>query len=119
MRWYRLAAEQGDAGGQGALGNMHRYGQGVPQDYVEAVRWYRLAAEQGDAIGKGALGFMYENGQGVPQDYVLAHMWFNLGAAQGLSYFADERDDVAKKMTADQIAQAQQLAREWAEAHPQ
>ena len=25
-------------------------GQGVPQDYKEAVKWYRLAAEQGYAM---------------------------------------------------------------------
>ena len=25
-------------------------GEGVPQDYAEAVKWYRLAAEQGDVM---------------------------------------------------------------------
>jgi hypothetical protein len=28
---------------------MYEKGQGVPQDYKEAVKWYRLAAEQGYA----------------------------------------------------------------------
>jgi len=28
---------------------MHKKGQGVPQDYAEAVKWYRKAADQGDA----------------------------------------------------------------------
>ena len=31
------------------LGNRYRNGEGVPQDYKEAVKWYRLAAEQGIA----------------------------------------------------------------------
>src|ERR1035438_5254339 len=31
------------------LGLMYYQGQGVPQDYKEAMRWYRLAADQGDA----------------------------------------------------------------------
>ena len=31
------------------LGLMYAQGQGVPQDYQEAVRLYRLAAEQGNA----------------------------------------------------------------------
>ena len=26
-------------------------GQGVPQDYVQAIKYYRLAADQGDAEG--------------------------------------------------------------------
>jgi TPR repeat protein len=30
-------------------GHLYREGNGVSQDYKEAVRWYRLAAEQGDA----------------------------------------------------------------------
>src|SRR5260370_42113148 len=41
----RLRAEQGDANAQYSLGNMYRNGQGVPEDYAEAVRWFRTAAE--------------------------------------------------------------------------
>ena len=46
---------------------MYAKGQGVPQDYAEAVKWYRLAAEQGFAMAQDNLGLMYKNGQGVPQ----------------------------------------------------
>lgn len=46
-QWYRLAEEQGDVNAQCNLGNMYSNGQGVPQDYAEAVKWYRLAADQG------------------------------------------------------------------------
>ena len=53
---------------------MYQEGQGVPQDYAEAVRWYRKSAEQGDVKGQSALGLMYERGQGVAQDYVRAYM---------------------------------------------
>ena len=42
-----LAAEQGNAEAQVNLGVMCHTGQGVPQDYAEAVKWWRLAAEQG------------------------------------------------------------------------
>ena len=59
---------------------------------------------------------MYANGRGIPQDYVAAHMWFNLVAAWLVT---DERDEVVKardgveaKMTPEQIAEAQRLARE-------
>ena len=51
---------------------------------------------------------------GVPQDYVLAHMWFNLSAAQGDDPQAGKyRDALAGKMTADQLTEAQRLARAW------
>ncbi len=43
VKWFRLAAEQGHANAQIALGTMYENGQGVPQDYVEAYAWYSLA----------------------------------------------------------------------------
>jgi TPR repeat protein len=86
---------------------------GVPQDYAEAVKWFRRAAEQGQAGAQYNLGLMYGNGDGVPQDHMLAHMWFNLAAAQGLVPAKENRDIAAKRMTSEQIAEAQRLAREW------
>ncbi len=56
---------------------------------------------------------MYSAGDGVPQDYVKAHLWFNLAAAQGNEDARELRDLWAKKMTPEQIAEAQRLAREW------
>ena len=44
---WRPSAEQGDALAQYNLGFMYSNGEGVPQDYAEAVKWYRMAAEQG------------------------------------------------------------------------
>ena len=72
-----------------------------------------MAAEQGDADAQINLGVMYAEGKGVPQDHVLAHMWFNLSAAQGNEKARKDRDNVAKVMTPDQLAEAQRLAREW------
>ena len=65
------------------LGLMYDNGQGVPQDYKQAVKWYTKAAEQGDANAQYSLGYMYANGQGVPQDYKQAVMWFTKAAEQG------------------------------------
>ena len=48
VRWFRLAAEQGEARAQFNLGIRYANGEGVPQDDAEAIRWYRLAAEQGE-----------------------------------------------------------------------
>ena len=65
------------------LGIMYCNGQGVLQDYKEAVKWYRLAAEQGYAAAQYNLGLMYRNGDGVPQDYQEAVKWYRLAAEQG------------------------------------
>ena len=79
----RSAAEQGDASAQFNLGLKYYNGEGVPQDYQEAVKWYRLAAEQGDASAQGSLGAMYYIGEGVPKDDVEAVYWLRLAAGQG------------------------------------
>ena len=109
---FRKAAEQGNVDAQFSLGLMYRNGEGVPQDYKEAVNWYRKSAEKGYAGAQTNLGFMYENGQGLLQDNVLAHMWYNIGSANGNETAAENRDKRANVMTAEQIAEAQAMARD-------
>ena len=117
VRWYRKAADQGFDLAQHELGAMYALGQGVAQNYAEAARWFRKAADQGYVAAQFRLGQLYFSGQGVPQDYVQAHMWVNLAAAHAngdyQQMFAAARDEVAAKMDAAQIAEAQRLAREW------
>ena len=64
----------------------------------------------------------YNEGEGVPQDYVEAHMWYNLAASQltgeARELVVENRDWVAFRMTPEQIAEAERLAREWDAAHP-
>ncbi len=63
---------------------MHLKGQGVPQDYVEAVMWFHRAAEQGAVFGQLTLGALYFYGEGVvPQDYTVAAKWYRKAAEQG------------------------------------
>ncbi|MDR3474755.1 MAG: tetratricopeptide repeat protein [Devosia sp.] len=80
---WRPLADQGNANAQAALGALYELGNGVPQDYMEAVRWYREAADQGSANAQTALGRMYEAGRGVSQDYAEAARWYRMAADQG------------------------------------
>jgi uncharacterized protein len=43
-RWYRLAADQGNAVAQYYLGLLHAKGQGVPLDNAVAHMWFNLAS---------------------------------------------------------------------------
>ena len=113
LKWYRRAAEQGLAIAQLNVGILYINGQGAPQNYEEGARWPRLAADQGHPIAQSSLGSMYADGRGFPQDYVHAHMWLNLAAAQGNKFATTYRDDITRRMTPAQIAEAQKLAREW------
>jgi TPR repeat protein len=47
VRWWRKAAEQGQADAQSGLGVLHFNGDGVALDYVKAHMWFNLAAEAG------------------------------------------------------------------------
>ena len=62
---------------------MYYNGQGIPQDYAEAMKWERLSAEQGYAPAQCTLGWMYHEGRGTPQDYAEAVKWTRLAAEQG------------------------------------
>jgi uncharacterized protein len=114
MKWYRLAADQGSPEAQYDIGILFSFGYGVPRNDAEAVKWFQLAADQGNLNGQYALGNSYALGEGVPQNYIYAYMWLSLVAAVNSDIKAiNSRDYVAAKMTPDQIAEAQRMAREW------
>jgi len=115
----RLAAEQGDAEAQADLGVMYRDGKGIPQDAVEATRWFRLAADQGNRGAQVNLGVMYLRGEGTSQDVVQAAMWHYLAAERGFPPAEANVPGIEAQMTAEQIAEAQRLARDWTPTTPE
>ena len=120
QKWYLKAVDQNYAEAKNELGRMYFIGgDGVPMNTTQALTLFRKSAEQGFAGAQNNLGLMYLKGEGVTQDYVEAHKWFNLAASR-LPVSSDDRykalknrDDVAARMTPQQIAEAQKLAREW------
>lgn len=83
------------------------------KDYATALKEFKPVADQGNPDAQFMLGYMYASGKGVLQDYIRAHMWFNLSASQGNERAMESRDKIAKAMTPQQIAEAQNLARQW------
>ena len=116
-KWFRVVAEkEGEFPYiQYLLGSMYQSGEGVPQNYTEALKWYRKSIEGGDNNAMGKLAVMYYFGQGVIQNYTLAHMWLNLASAHGDERAGKMRDEVATQMAPDQISKAQNLAMDWLE----
>jgi TPR repeat protein len=51
-KWFRKAAEQGDAQAQYNLGLMYDKGQGVPQNYILAHMWFNLAVSALEGKGR-------------------------------------------------------------------
>jgi TPR repeat protein len=119
-KWLRLAADQGDAAARFRLGLMYSEGHGVPQDHAEAAKWYRLAADQRHPQAQYNLGLLYATGEGVEQDYRMAHMWLNLAVVHfppserpKRNAAIRSRDLMAGKLSREEVAEAQKLARAW------
>ena len=115
VKWYRKAAEQGDAEAQYSLGVMYAKGEGVAKNFRKAVKWYRKAAEQGDAEAQFNLGVMYAKGEGVQGNLVAAHAWLSLAAAQGSESAIKIKDWPRLRMSTEQVGEAEKLAVEFRE----
>ena len=63
------------------------------------------------------LGMLYSTGREVAADLVAAHKWFNLAAIRGVKEAAVYRQEVAREMSAADVAEAQRAAREWLRTH--
>jgi TPR repeat protein len=81
--WYKRAADLGDTMAQCNLGVLYRDGEGVEQDFAEALRRFRQAAEKGDAVAQNEVGRAYYLGCGVPVDFERAVHYYRLGAERG------------------------------------
>jgi hypothetical protein len=113
LKWLQKAGEQGEAKAQFAVGVAYFKGLGVQKDYGEALKWYRRAADQGLGVAQYNLGAMYAKGEAVTQDIVTAHLLYGLAATSGIKAAAAAKDQVAKSMTPEQIAQAVKMAKDW------
>ncbi len=115
--WVSLA-KSGDAQSQTAVGSLYYLGLGVRHDHGEARRLYLLAAEQGFASALFNLGIFYSNPDDE-QNLVEAYKWFTLAAKKGMQEGGWRQVRLAEKMTAEEIAEAEELAKAWLDAHPQ
>jgi len=79
-------------------------------DYMPAIRLFRPLAEQGNAKAQNVLGVMYRKGQGVTRSSVRAFLWFSRAAARGDATAKAELRDVSQTMTAEELAQAREMA---------
>ena len=91
------------------IGEIYRYGKGVPQNENEAFQWIKKAAELGFAVAQNKLGDMLYIGSGAPKDYVEATKWYRKAAEQG--------DAVAQNNLGDMYYIGQGIKEDYAEAY--
>ncbi len=113
LKWYGLAAGQGHAEAAYNLGVMNANGWGVPQSDDEAFKWYSMAADRGFTTAQISLGKMYAFGYGAPLDIVQAYMWYSVAAMLDDYNAESERNELARMMSTEDIAKAEELATAW------
>ena len=87
---------------QGMLAYAHHH-------YAQAMKDFKYGALYADKLSQLSLGLMYMNGQGTAKDPVTAYAWLDLAAERGYPKFVATRDDLAKTLSADQLARAKRL----------
>lgn len=107
VAWLQKAAEGGHTGAMIQLGKLYRVGVGVLQNFELSLNWIRAAATHGDAEGMMELGRLYRSGVGVDQNLIDAYVWFNRAAAAHNLDAARERENIALKLTPEQLKAAQ------------
>lgn len=113
----RQLADKGDGAAQFAVGAHYATGDGVIQDYSEAVRWFTRAAEQGHVVAQGTLGAYYWNALGVHQDLNRAYFWSILAQAGGDQASKYRASILASRLTRAEVIAAQQQANDWLKQH--
>jgi clan AA aspartic protease (TIGR02281 family) len=78
MRWYRIAADQGNALAQYNIGSLYANGLGVPRDYSQAMRWYRMAADRGLVEAQCDITPLYAKLRHTQRNYAEAVLWFSI-----------------------------------------
>jgi uncharacterized protein len=64
-----------------------------------------------------AMGMKYCIGHGVAADNVTAHKWFNIAAIKGSDKAKSYRLELAREMSASEVAEAQRQARTYLTVH--
>jgi hypothetical protein len=76
-------AEAGDSTAQYEIAVRSAEGEGLPQNYQDAMAWFAKAAANGNANAQWKLGLGYIQGIGVPHDERKAGVWFKRAANHG------------------------------------
>lgn len=106
FRLLKPLAEEGDARAQTLVAILYANGEGVAQNFAEALKWNLLAAKRGSTDAQTNLGLMLHYGQGVKRDVENAVRWYRVAAERGnstaqlkLGLTYDDGDGVAKDQT--------------------
>lgn len=85
VKWFGLAAKNGEKAGAYQLGYAYYEGLGVTRNVQQAAVWMRTSANNGYALAQATFGYMLAMGKGVPQDDEEAVQWLRKAADFGIA----------------------------------
>tara|TARA_R110001592_G_scaffold363398_2_gene687930 strand:- start:291 stop:1115 length:825 start_codon:yes stop_codon:yes gene_type:complete len=122
LRWCRELAERGSSAGQTLLAEFYYSGEGVDQDYKQALYWYTLAANSTQGQAALALFYMYFQGQGTARDNNTAFRYLaravELGNETAKELYAGFVDEPVKQPVNDEQLQEMLKEREIVKVAP-
>jgi hypothetical protein len=117
VKWLRPAAAQGLTGAQNLLGLAYERGEGVKKNEKLAAKWYEAAADHGYTPAESSLAKLYERGAGVDQDFKESYFWYAVALRDpknpGAKQDAEGLKRVAAKLSAADVGDAAQIAKDW------
>lgn len=105
------SAQQGFVPAERRLGELYLNGDQTMQDFAKAASWLHKAAAGGDGAAQRDLGRIYALGLGVPRDPAEAYAWYENAALDGDGFASDRRDALVTRMSPDEIARGEGLAK--------
>lgn len=113
MAEFLPAARSGNADAEELIGVMYAMGLGVERDDERAFEWYLRASMKGHPGAQSGIGWYFEVGRGITVDLVRAYLWYGLSTIGGDPDAAISIEEVAKKMTPEEIRRAQVLINDY------
>ena len=117
LNYYGLASEKGHADAQYKLGVMHQNGWGVPMNEEEAAKLFEMAAESGHVDAQIGLGQIYSADYSPLYDKAQAYKWLGVASQLGNMNATVAREDLAERLTADEIIEFDGMVNVWMEDH--
>ena len=111
LKWYLLAAENGDRDAQSELAFLYYTGRAGERSFEKAFYWYEKSAYQGLAVAQYSLGVMYYSGTGVENSDILqSYGWFSLAASQNHMAGQQAVNYLESVLSSEKLAHAQNIA---------
>ena len=104
FQWFDRAAAQGHVLAMHNAAVLLAEGVHGAPDYAGAALWFKRSAEYGIKDSQFNVAILFARGLGVNQDLGESYRWFAIAALQGDQDATKKRDDIAARLTKDQLA---------------